>query len=99
MKYDVNYFIKKFTAIPEKAWCTQVFDNKCGQHCALGHCGIIPNKVPYTKESNELSLLFIKYYYFNVTTVNDNIYSNNEPTPKLRILKALKTIKDKINND
>lgn len=28
IKYDVNYFIKKFEAIPEEEWCIDKFSNK-----------------------------------------------------------------------
>ncbi len=38
-KYTIDYFIKKFEAIPEELWCTgQLTIN--GKHCALGHTGI-----------------------------------------------------------
>lgn len=39
MTYDVNYFIKKFKAIPDKDWTTGSFMNGfTSQRCALGHC-------------------------------------------------------------
>lgn len=37
--YTVDYFIKKFEAIPEDSWCTgQFVDHFSGQRCAQGHC-------------------------------------------------------------
>lgn len=41
MNYDVNYFIKKFEAIPAENWIRlDVGDDEDGPHCALGHCGV-----------------------------------------------------------
>lgn len=38
--YDTDYFIAKFSAIPDIQWCEGRFQNENGQHCALGHCGM-----------------------------------------------------------
>lgn len=41
MNYDVNYFIKKFEAIPEKLWCIKKFKKVSLfsiKSCAQGHC-------------------------------------------------------------
>jgi len=43
MNYDVNYFIKKFEAIPEDLWLVGSLMNDKGQRCAQGHCGIQTN--------------------------------------------------------
>jgi hypothetical protein len=49
MKYDVDYFIKKFEAIPSEKWCRgQImefdYEPKTGERiekfCMLGHCGL-----------------------------------------------------------
>lgn len=37
MIYDVDYFIRKFKAIPEERWMTDVLGRN-GIHCAIGHC-------------------------------------------------------------
>lgn len=37
MIYDVDYFIRKFEAIPEAKWCTGEFIN-ADARCANGHC-------------------------------------------------------------
>lgn len=37
---DAQYFIDKFTAIPDRKWCMgNDTDKSGGRHCALGHCG------------------------------------------------------------
>lgn len=38
--YNVDYFIKKFEAIPEERWCTTFF-NLGDRSCANGHCGVM----------------------------------------------------------
>jgi hypothetical protein len=42
MKYNVDYFIKKFEAIPETKWIT-TYLNLEDAYCALGHCGVTDN--------------------------------------------------------
>lgn len=37
--YNVNYFISKFSAIPEDKWAVGALRNSNGQMCANGHCG------------------------------------------------------------
>lgn len=39
MIYDVDYFIKKFEAIPETMWTINKLEDK-GKYCANGLCGI-----------------------------------------------------------
>lgn len=93
MTYDVDYFIKKFEAIPDERWCTVEFE-KDGASCAYGHCGMRDYK-PSTIEAAELFDLFL----FNlgdifVTRVNDGSEPRySQPTPKQRILAALYDIK------
>jgi hypothetical protein len=36
--YTVDYFIKKFSAIPEDEWTVFIQQNGAGQRCAFGHC-------------------------------------------------------------
>ena len=81
--YNVDYFIKKFEAIPESKWCTQKIDNGNGQYWALGHCD-------GWGEFDSLSeLLGGKAALTN--NGNNPIYQ--QPTPKQRILAALYDIK------
>lgn len=48
MIYDVDFFIKKFEAIPEEKWCRGDRQNDKGQRCAHGHC--------YPEDADELQL-------------------------------------------
>jgi hypothetical protein len=92
MNYDVDYFIKKFEAIPENKWTTGAYMNNKGQSCALGHCGI-HRSVPISQEPIELSNLFIRKLGISVLAVNDFKLIKWGSTPKERILNALKEIK------
>ena len=92
--YNVDYFIKKFEAIPEENWTVGVYEDgdKC---CAMGHCGIRDDfSVPDTYESRELFRLIFSNYSCHVTNINDGeIEGYQQPTPKQRILAALYDIK------
>lgn len=39
-KYDAQYFIEFFSAIPASRWTTLVVEDQDGRKCALGHLGI-----------------------------------------------------------
>lgn len=100
MNYDVNYFIKKFEAIPAKMWFVKWLVNDNGsKRCALGHCCPNFNKKCFTngdgqtEESRALVSLF-KIYNLGVGTINDGYCPQYEqPNPKKRILAALYDIK------
>lgn len=91
MKYDVDYFIKKFTKIPAKKWTTgdYVDGNK---RCALGHCG--EHLSGSTDEARALNIMFLRQTALYVYCVNDgnNLYFQQQ-TPRARILAALRYIK------
>lgn len=99
--YDVDYFIKKFEAIPEDKWCTGSLGGN-GKHCALGHCGMT-RTIDATYEATMLAELFVKYLrvhkfeydwvFHTVYPINDSKLKYNLPTPKQRILAALHDIK------
>jgi len=99
MKYDVDHFINKFEAIPDKRWFVGFYydyDNddktKC---CVMGHCGIgIPGSGRSSDEGNALFELFriLELHPPAVNDGNNNNYSEN--TPKQRILAALRDIKN-----
>lgn len=99
MKYDVDYFINKFMAIPEDRWCQGEFENDLGQCCTLGHCGM--NGSEFTEEGWALSELVSEYYYKSgityhpVTKINDG----DGPNPKENILRVLTKIKEKQKNN
>lgn len=103
-KYTVDYFLRKFDAIPDDKWAVSVF-TKSGKSCALGHCGVtLKNN---TREGTALSSIFSNWCML-VTCVNDGRDhsivpgllggARNKPkelgsTPKERIMNALILIK------
>lgn len=101
--YDVDYFIEKFTNIPEHHWTEKVFNRtlfeveKC---CALGHCGA-RHTWDDTSESRALHNLF-KDHQMGVIDVNDGaellffdktVDFMKSESPRGRILGALEYIK------
>lgn len=106
MKYTVNYFIKKFEAIPDNLWTVQTVRGK--RRSALGHCGFKEMKgwEQETEESKALMDIFNEEYW-NVWDVNYFTFGDPRPeysqyiifkglkTPKARILAALNHIKNK----
>jgi len=93
-QFDVDYFIKKFEAIPEGAWTVGTFLSD-GKSCALGHCGYRLGCTD-TKEGSALVKLFWEYG-ITVVSVNDGepfFRRFKQATPRQRILAALYYIKD-----
>jgi len=93
MKYTVDYFIKKFTAIPNRLWHTgTIIKDSEGRTCALGHCGGYN-----TTESKALNNHFRTAFDVTADCVNDNDYDGKSlksgRLPKNRILNALELIK------
>lgn len=111
MIYDVNYFIKKFEAIPENLLIEGALGwvGENGAYCAGGHCGFYG--VCLTNEASALNSLLLKLNPKNgfdlVTEVHKIIYTINDgseprykqPTPKQRILAALYDIKKMQDKD
>lgn len=93
MQYTSQYFIDKFEKIPEERWITNDFSNDIGC-CAMGHCGMTYFSLSSDeKEAVALSNLFNDRIRASVPTVNDDRDSNYpQPTPKQRILAALRDI-------
>ena len=92
MNYDVDYFITKFEAIPEELWMIEYFEEvqKDGRitRCALGHCGA--SDANYSEEAKTLNLLL----NYLVAGINDGANDRyQQPTPKQRILAALRDVK------
>lgn len=53
--YNVDYFIQKFSAIPESKWgCGDL--NKNGKSCALGLCGVEVNDINYKQNVGVVSI-------------------------------------------
>ena len=83
-----QYFIDKFTAIPDEQWTTGFFTDKEGRHCALGHCG-----APSGYEWRALSELVGRATQSCISNINDGKDPNfQQLTPKARILAALNSI-------
>ena len=93
--YDVDYFIKKFEAIPEDKWITHDRVNDFGQRCALGWC--YPNDEEARRsqfadnrfDSDEDKALCAIVHYLNpgfgVGGINNGLYHEySQPTPKQR---------------
>lgn len=93
-KYNADYFIKKFKAIPRSKWCTLQFDDNLGRHCVMGHCGV-GHISEATKESGNLKRIFSHMGKgYNPYTLNDLIQPRfRQTTPKGRILAALRVAK------
>ena len=87
MKYDLDYFIDKFEAIPEERWCTNTYLNG-KQSCVLGHCGERDNWS--TEESEKLCKITNC-----ITGVNDGLppYNRYGSNPKQRVITYLKELK------
>lgn len=91
MKYDLDYFIHKFSAIPEERWTTGKYVDDNGCKCALGHLG--ESMIDTTEESKQLTWLV-----YDIDEVNDNRlnkYSHYGTTPKQRVVNYLKSLRDK----
>ncbi len=88
--YDVDYFIRKFEAIPEEQWCTRQYTDDEGRHCALGWCRGFDGEYGYAEE-----VALERIAPFFVPDVNDgNDVRYQQPTPKQRVLAALRDIKE-----
>jgi hypothetical protein len=91
MKYDIDYFINKFEAIPEDRWTTGNYENAQGQFCALGFCG--ENEDNKTEESIALCE-FTGFADYSIVNINDEDNGTQSlklgKTPKERILNFLK---------
>lgn len=94
--YSVDYFIKKFSAIPDELWCVRGFNGPGGSHCAAGHCGmdgscggwLRPEAIGIRELFDDLGT--------DIAYVNDGGDERyKQPTPKARILAALYAIKAK----
>lgn len=88
--YNIQYFIDKFSAIPEEKWICGHLGNATIGRCAYGHCGGY-----YTAEAKALSHIFIPLKEGHGTDggirINDGytaryLHLNH---PKHRILAAL----------
>ena len=99
MKFDLDYFIAKFEAIPDEKWCRGSLLNQEGQSCALGHCGVGADVMStedtnWTDEGRALQALTNE----RIWMVNDSFcssYNEYGQTPKERVINYLKELKGK----
>jgi hypothetical protein len=98
MEYTIDYFIKKFEAIPEEDMGAGSIYN----HCALWHCGVRSGNLDYTATPEAIALgNILKIMYPDnispldiVFCINDNVLDNGD-TPKECILNALHKVKQR----
>lgn len=99
-KYDIDFFIAKFTAIPASKWTIGVLEDDQGRKCALGHCGArMPNQVigygadfRHTAQSKALRRIIPLVECFNDDANNS---TGTGKTPRTRVLNVLREIKRK----
>lgn len=100
MKYNLNYFIDKFSALNN--WCVGRTRDGQGNYCALGHCGCnnlsssLTEKAKALEEAKALGSLLASYYTNHswgavVPMINDGFgeFETLADNPKDRILTAL----------
>lgn len=97
-EYDVDFFIKKFDAIPEEQWCTEEFTDVSGACCVYGHCGLSWGRPSHM--SDMLEDIFMVAFGVDAAYVNDCRPGDDprfqELTPKQRVLAALYKIKEQL---
>ena len=88
---DYNYFINKFTAIPEEDWAQGDYVDRAGRCCALGHCGV--------RNDNEFQARLIEAHTLQsiapaIVEVNDDTLDNDGygDSPKSRVIAYLKEL-------
>lgn len=98
--YNAQYFIDKFTVIPEQNWGTNSYMhynpyNTLTKRCAMGHCGVDTADQDWTEEAIALNELFKKHTGVTVIRINDdvNVPGFNSLSPKERVMTALEYIK------
>lgn len=102
MVYDVDFFIQKFSDIPENMWCVMSrFKSHTGQRCALGWCydsdiDALRSELGYQNAQDKaLYKIFETIKEYPAAVNNGLVESYQQPTPRLRILAALNDIKNK----
>lgn len=89
---DLDYFIKKLSAIPEDQWCTKEPTDAQGRHDVWGHLGEVTLDTP-TDEAKALYILVGKHG--SLTQANDGVNGYVGSNPKERVLNFLNAIKEK----
>lgn len=87
-KYTKKYFIEKFSKIPSGKICTDMLMLKPGIHCALGWC-----RVSSLHELTPEAKAIEKLLYGETADINNGHNPRyQQPTPKARILAALRDL-------
>jgi hypothetical protein len=95
VEYTVDYFIKKFEAIPEERWISHAVGDGRGRHDAIGHCGGFRSP-----EAKALQELFRRYGCPSVVDVTDAVtFFEHSDTPKKRVLSYLGFIKTRTKRE
>lgn len=102
-KYTVDYFIRKFSRIPEENWICGLSYRGSEQNCALGHCG--SSTSPSNPEAKALTKIINRVCRLSAWEINDcsdetylavkqhgPVYALGE-NPKQRILAVLELAK------
>lgn len=91
MKYNIDFFINKFEAIPENLWCTGLYSHG-EKRCAIGHCG--GNSSVNSMEADFLNDMVRINLNLFIANVNDGQCEQYlQPTAKQRVLAALYDLK------
>lgn len=90
--YNVDYFIRKFEAIPEELWVSGSTGQPSGPRCAMGHC---MDGHEVTDEMIKFCNLFTDHGRVGYVVNNGYDSTYQQPTPKQRILAALYDIYEK----
>lgn len=98
MKYDADYFIKFFGAIPDRKWCMGSWLDLKGRSCAGGFCRDEASMA--TMKSVALDEIFQMAYRLKTEAIKDG--DRHSPArfrkfkrPRTRILHALREAKAK----
>lgn len=106
--YTIQYFIDKFSVIPEDQWCSFSLISPDGKRCALGHClskettfynanAWLDGGIPVNPEIAGLAAIGINYIdgQFSIVSVNNGEDLRfQQPTEKQRVLAALQWCKE-----
>lgn len=91
MKYDAQYFVDKFSPIPDEQWTTGTYEDENGCKCALGHCG--DGSDTETFEGSAL-MNIARAMLRDIVMINDRHDEDYlQLTPKARILAFLEDAK------
>jgi hypothetical protein len=94
--FSLEYFVNKFEAVPDELWWTGTYFNEDRtKRCALGWCFEVDPKNSRRLEMGDefarLENLMRTYLDKGTDPINDGkVKQFNQPTPKQRVLAALK---------